>query len=471
MPRWRPVTRTTAPLLPFLVACAVIASQLLPQATRASAQTAPPPDIVLIVTDDQRWDTLDVMPTVQSELIDKGIHFSNGMVPTSVCCPSRASLLTGNYAHTTGVWSNDPPFGGFPAFDDTSTVATWLHDAGYLTGLFGKYLNHYGDEGTDPHYVPPGWDRWMAFSEGGYYDYTLNVDGELRSYGSAPEDYSTTMLANEVVDLIRAAKASQPLFVYFTPLAPHPPAIPAPQDEDVFNEIPEFRPPAYGEPDVSDKPTWVQAKRRISQKKAGIQDDFRERQLETLQAVDRAIGDIISSLEEAGRLSNTLIVYASDNGYMWGEHRLFGKNFAYDASTRIPFVVRYDDRQVGSGAENDALVLNIDVAPTIAELAGAAAPSMDGRTMTPLIEGSTAPWRTSFLLEHEAAEAPSYCGMRRERDVFVHYSTGEEEYYRYATDPDELQNLAGESRYRRRLNRLRRLARDMCVPTPPGFSW
>ena len=169
------VRRLPPPVLAVLLAFAALAVPLVASVS-ASAQTpasvaAPAPErpnVLLIVTDDQRWDTLDAMPVVQQELMSRGVTFSHSFVSNPLCCPSRASILTGNYSHTTGVYRQTTPYGAFPSFHDASTLATWMHDAGYRTGLFGKYIDAYQSDALSG-YVPPGWDRWVAFVHSGYY--------------------------------------------------------------------------------------------------------------------------------------------------------------------------------------------------------------------------------------------------------------------------------------------------------------
>jgi len=161
---------------------------------------------VVILTDDQRWDSLWAMPTVQSELVDHGVTFQNMFVANPNCCPSRASILTGQYSHSTGVYSDNPPNGGFEVFKDTSTIATWLHDAGYRTAMIGKYLNGYQD--ANAKYIHPGWDRWVAFLHSAYYDYRLSIDGKVSVFGEQPNDYSTTVLTRQAVSFIRSANGS-----------------------------------------------------------------------------------------------------------------------------------------------------------------------------------------------------------------------------------------------------------------------
>src|SRR5205809_3921053 len=204
------------------------------------------PNVVVILTDDQRWDTLWSMPTVQSELIGHGIEFTNGFVVNPLCCPSRASLITGQYSHTHGVYTNAGPYGGFQHFaGDDSTIATWLHDGGYWTGFVGKYLNGYRPQDG---YIPPGWDRWVAMNLG-YYNYWLNIDGVPAYFGSDPEDYSTDVLGADAASFIRDSPTDQPLLLDFAPYAPHGPATPSVTYQDAFSDLPPWRAPSYNEKD------------------------------------------------------------------------------------------------------------------------------------------------------------------------------------------------------------------------------
>ncbi len=225
-------------------------------AAPAIAQEEDPPSILLIVTDDQRWDTLWSMPEVQRSLVERGVTFSESFTTSSLCCPSRASILTGQYPHTTGVYRQGPPYGGFKSFDDTTTIATALRAGGYRTGFFGKYLDSFQSDALAG-YVPPGWDRWVAFVHSEYFDYGLTIDGTVRRYGVEPEDYSTDVLAAETEDFIR--ESDGPVFALYAPPAPHDPAIPTGVDEGLFTDLPPWRPPSFNEPDVSDKPAHVQA--------------------------------------------------------------------------------------------------------------------------------------------------------------------------------------------------------------------
>jgi N-acetylglucosamine-6-sulfatase len=447
-----------------------------PQATASppsplSSPAVGRPDIVLIVTDDQRWDTLRFMPTVQHELAERGTTFRNAFVVNSLCCPSRASILTGNYSHTTGVYTISPPYGGFPAFDPSSTLATWLSDAGYHTGLVGKYLNHY--RGTS---VPPGWDEWVAFSGPyDYYGYELNSNGALEHRGSRPTDYSTTELGSEARTFIERAPPSDPLFLYFAPFAPHAPAIPAPQYHRALPHLPEFRPPNYNEADVSDKPAWLRSFPALSPFEQAQVDDLRRQQLQTLLSADDAIRGIISALRATGRLENTVLMFTSDNGFAWGEHRWRNKLVPYEESIRVPLVVRYDGaRRIG---KDDHLVTNIDIAPTIADWAGVSTPPTDGRSLVPLIDGDDVRWRSAFLIEHlfdvraegRKTSPPTYCALRSKRFLLVRYATGETELYDLKLDPYELANIADSRLSSRRQAVLGQRLRAMCSPRPPGM--
>ena len=422
------------------------------------------PDIVLVLTDDQRADTLEAMPTVGSKLVDRGVRFPNGFVVNPLCCPSRASILTGNYSHTTGVYRNDPPFGGFEAFDDRSTVATWLHEAGYRTGLVGKYLNGY--RGT---YVPPGWDHWfVTFGGTRYYDYTISADGRRRKASSDPAEYSTDVLATDAVAFIRSTELDRPLFLYFAPHAPHDPATPGPGDAASFLELPVWRPESFDEADVSDKPGYVQQRERLDEAARAEVDRFRGDQHRSLLAVDRAVGQLVEALDETGRLSRAVVVFASDNGMLWGEHRWDTKIVPYEESIRVPYVVRSD--AWGEAARIDErLVLNIDLAPTFAELAGASSPRCDGESLLPILDSTSASWRTDFLVEHlglNSPQVPTYCAVRSDTYVYVRYGTGETELYDLGADPLELDNRARGTGYDAIRTTMHQRLEELCAPAP-----
>jgi arylsulfatase A-like enzyme len=438
---------------------------------RASAQAGRRPDVVVIVTDDQRYDTLWAMPIVERELVARGAGLANAFVVNAICCPSRASILTGTYSHTNGVYRQTPPFGRFEWLRDGSTLATWLHEAGYRTGLVGKYIDGY-QHAALTRYVPPGWDRWVAFVHAAYDDYKLTVDGEVQDHGASPGEYSTDVLAREAVDFIRSTPAEDPLFLYFAPEAPHAPATPAPEDATAFADLPPWRPASYDEADVADKPLWVRSLPRLTAARQAQVDAFRRDQYRSLLSVDRAVGSILAALEQAGRLSNTLIVYTSDNGIDWGEHRWTKKEAPYEEVIRVPMVVRWDDGGVVPSSNPADEALNIDIAPTIAEAAGLDAPVMDGRSLLPVLRGERPSWRRDFLVEHLEGTnpVPTYCAVRSARWAYVRYTDGEEELYDLEADPEQLVNLAGDPAAASALEAMRGRLEALCDPAPPGFG-
>ncbi len=448
------------------------------------------PNVIIVLTDDQRWDTIDathespdrpgpVMPMVTSELVDPGILFANSFATTALCCPSRASILRGQYAHTTGIHTNRPPDGGAEDFKDngvdTATLATWLQAAGYRTGLYGKYLNGYANQAP---YVPPGWDEWHAFEQTKYYDYALAEFGvdfptpQLNPYASgctnyqdcpadevgedpcpSPLNYSTDVLLAKALDFIDDS-AGQPFLLYLSPFAPHGPACPAPRHLTLFQNLPAWRPPNYDEAgDDSDKPDWVQDLCPMGQNKKNSIDALRQYQLGSLQAVDEAVGAIMQKLRDLGEQDKTLVLYTADNGFSWGSHCHRPKQCPYEECMRVPLVVRYPALAPLPRVET-RFGLNIDFALTVSELAGTV-PSVppDGRSFVRVLADTEKLWRTDFLYEHwdndddPETSIPTLAGVRDDRFKYVEYVTGETEFYDLAVDPYELQNQSNNSAY------------------------
>ena len=442
---------------------AVVATLVL--ASPVAAQEPDPPSVLLIVTDDQRWDTLWSMPEVERSLVERGVTFSESFTTSSLCCPSRASILTGQYPHSTGVYRQALPYGGFKSFDDSTTIATALHDGGYRTGFFGKYLDSYQSDALAG-YVPPGWDRWVAFVHAEYRDYGLTIDGTVHRYGAEVEDYSTDVLAAQTEDFIRGSDG--PVFAVYAPPAPHHPATPAAQDADLFADLPPWRPPSFNEPDVSDKPAYVRAMVPLGPDRTAYLDALRLDQYRSLQAVDRAVGRLLGALEDTGRLDDALVIFTSDNGVLWGEHRWVRKEVPYEEAIRVPLVIRAD-RLVPGGGTDAHLVANIDLAPTIASVAGVPLPDADGRSLLPLLDGSAEGWRHALLIEHLRGTnpIPTYCAIRTSRYLFASYDTDEDELYDLVADPFELSNLAGSAPGEEA--RLEDVLEGLCDPPPPGF--
>ena len=461
-------TGAAAPVVALLIVAAALPAAVVAPHARAAGRDLP--DIVLVVTDDQRANTLQHMPLLHNLMIRRGVRFRSAFVPNPSCCPSRASFYTGTYSHTNGVWKNGGLDGGMQAFDDSSTLATWLHDAGYRTGLFGKYLNGY----RDPSIVPPGWSEWFAFMSGdgrSYVSFNASDNGTLTSFSD--RTYSTVETYERVSTFIRSTPANLPLFAVWTPIAPHRPFLAEARYDDAAIDLPPWRPPDFNERNVSDKPRWVRRNGRLDAAARDAIDGDRLAQYRTLLSVDDGIAKIVRALRRAGRLSNTLLVFTSDNGLMWGEHRLTRKAVPYDGASHVPLIVRYDPlTRARRGASAASLVGNIDLAPTIMELAGLAPASLvDGVSFAPILDGSQRVVRSRLLIEHAGSDAPAYCGVRTKRELFVHYTTGEEEYYRLDDDPWSLRNLAGRDDVRREMGELRDYARKRCSPVPPGFSW
>jgi arylsulfatase A-like enzyme len=441
----------------------------------ASARRSERPNIVVVLTDDQRWDTLWAMPTVERELVGKGVTFKNSFVVNSLCCPSRTSFLTGQYSHTTGVYLNSGPRGGFRAFSDSETIATVLHGAGYTTGLVGKYLNRYGVAAADRRYVPPGWDEWTAFlGAPGYYDYRLVDHGRVRQYGSAPWDYSTDVLARKAVAFIR--HAPRPFFLELTPFGPHEPAWPPPRYAKSYANSSWTKPPSFNESDLSDKPEYIRRLGHLSPKRIYQAERFRRRQLAAGLAIDDAVGKLVQALAARHMLDTTMIVLASDNGVTWGEHPLVAarKEVPYEESIRVPLVMRYDPLTHGRAREDGRLALNIDYAPTFAALAGRRMPHADGHSLLPLLAGRHPGWRRDFLVEHlegpPQRDVPTYCAVRGEDYKYVLYQTGEEELYDLKHDPYELESQHATPARAGVKALLRRRLAHLCSPPPPGYT-
>ncbi|MEK7576970.1 MAG: sulfatase-like hydrolase/transferase [Patescibacteria group bacterium] len=418
------------------------------------------PNIVLILTDDQTPNSLNYMPIVQRELVNKGVKFTNGFVTTGLCCPSRVSIQTGQYVHTHNIVANTEFQSGASAFaaspGATSNIATWLHDVGYSTGYFGKYLNGYNLISPT---VPVGWDKWNAFKgdnatgENNYYTYTLNEDGIEKVYYSTLDSnieyYATDLLAARTVDFIKSKAGGAPFFAVFAPYGPHEPSMPAPRHIDTLTNLSLWRPPNWRESDVSDKSPWWQALAVKPLPIGANYDALHVRAIETLLSVDDAVGSITNALEIAGISNNTIIVYLSDNGFSWGEHWYYGKNCQYDECSKVPFVVRYPALGIIPRVD-DRFVLNIDLAPTLAELAGITPQSkVNGRSFLKLLTNSENSWRNDFLLEgwnpSTAGSIPTYANVRNLQWEYIKSEDNGtfEELYNIVQDPYALVNVAG----------------------------
>jgi arylsulfatase A-like enzyme len=398
----------------FLVALTLLLA--LPLRAGTAHPDATRPNVVVVMMDDldtSVWQTaLDrrYLPNIQRHVIDRGTTFEQTFVSLSWCCPSRATYLTGQFPHNHGVIRGDGPYGGFKNFRDASTVATWLHDAGYRTGLVGKYLNGYKSYG----YVPPGWDTWRALVAGGtstycMYGYTISMDGRYaHTYGTTDADYQTDVLAQMGVEFLQSTDP-RPFFLTMTPVAPHyedcahdgedsgtsirPPAryVHTPPDK-----VPALSLPSFNEADMRDKPTWMRSLPLLDPK---LEQDGYDSKVAAIRAVDDMVGRIAATLVAMGHYDDTMIMVTSDNGFQYGTHRRDGKINLYEESIRLPMVIHAPGQ--ATPRSTSEWVMNNDWAPTIADMAGVTPGSqVDGRSLLPLVRGDAgATGRRTMLIE------------------------------------------------------------------------
>jgi arylsulfatase A-like enzyme len=450
------------------------------------------PNIVYVLTDDLSDDLIEFMPNVQ-KLMTRGASFTNYFVSDSLCCPSRASIFTGQLPHNTGVYTNIYPHGGVYAFavhnNAQKTFAVTLSAQGYRTALMGKYLNGYrADSGA----VPMGWTDWAATAKGYQgFDYTLNINGTPQFFGEQETDYLTDVIAQRGEEFIDAmATQEAPFFIELATFTPHRPSVPAPRHVGLFENVIAPRSPAYDRA-IENAPRWLAGRLPRSQATIDRIDARYRQRARSIVSVDEMVGRLVQHLEANGQMDNTYFIFNSDNGYHMGEHRLLpGKLTAYDTDIRVPLVVVGPN--VPAGLQIDAVSQNTDLAPTFEELAGALPrPDVDGRSLVSLLHGEPVPsdWRTSALVEHrhtvkaandpdEQTEAsgdpPTYKAMRTSRFTYVEYRDGEREYYNDRLDPDQLRNAyidLSRARRKRLHAQLRRLARcDGAVECASRFA-
>lgn len=433
-----------------------------------------PPNIIVVLTDDQRYDTLKYMPYVGGVLAGKSIVFNNSFASTPYCCPARSSFLSGGlYSADTGVLSNSPPNGGASRFYDVSTIATDLQKNGYTTGLVGKYLNDY--ELIMPR-IPPGWSYFATTTSvnKSYYQYTV-VKGsstfDAPSKGTVTKttdgEYLTTLETNEANQFLDQAistkqansSASKPFFLYLAYDAPHAPSTPLDQDYVKFANF-TFSSPGTKETDLTDKPIWVQRKQGIvDPDNANTPTEFTRDQIATLQPVDRAVSALVDRLSKANMLQNTWIFYTSDNGYMWGEHGLEGKLKPYEESIRIPMMVYAPN--VKPGVRQEMVAFNLDIPATIDELAHLNRQT-EGQSLLPLLGNDYSPnsvkWRDSLVFQQfggvKNQPAGTWVAVRTEKWKYVEYVTGVKELYDMVKDPYELESQHNNPAYADLMNEL-----------------
>ena len=433
----------------------VLALLLRPALPGSATSEARLPSLLVIMTDDQTVDDLRVMPQTRALLAGPGTTFENSFVSYPLCCPSRSTFLTGQYAHNHGVVANAGP-NGYPRLDETNTLAVWLQNSGYFTALVGKYMNGYGDGGSPA--VPPGWSRWFALmgpSTYHFYDYKVSEDGVPVSYGSEEADYQTDVLAAEAERILRSrVGAKEPFFLAVTPVAPHletrggatVPPRPAPRHQGAFADEPLPRKPSFNEANVADKPPHVRKRPRLG--KSGIDDvvEVHRARLASLLAVDDLVGRLVGALVETGEIHHTVIVFTSDNGFFLGEHRLpKGKFLPYEEAVRVPLLIRGGGFPAGHTARQ--LVSNVDLAPTLLELAQVSPPrELDGRSLLPLALDSNAGKNRALLIEGARlnSNSPAYSAVRDDRWLYVEYDKGGRELYDLKSDPYQLRSRHNE---------------------------
>ena len=444
----------TLPLAVVVVSCLVAALGCFGEPNGSSnvalaAEVTEKPNILLILTDDADRSLLPKMPKIEEKMVLKGTTFPNAFTPFATCCPSRATILRGQYPHNTGVISNFGPHGGVGAFEaagnDEDNLATRLDDGGYRTGLFGKYLNEYAGG-----YVPPGWDEWHGWA-GSYASGKIYENGRLNAYDHS-RHHESDILGSKAESFVRNAKEGPPWFAYVAFNSPHIPTYTEPKYSDNYRDQGSPKSPAFDEADVSDKPEWVRQLPRISdQDRETYKRRYRNR-LRAMRSVDDAIAGLLRSLRETGQLDDTYVVLWNDNGYHMGQHRIpEGKRTVYEEDVRYPMVVRGPG--VGHGAKDERLVSGADLMPTFLELADVPTPEyVDGRSLAPLLSGSDPSWRDSLLLEgyddgfeNKDYVPPDFKAIRTsEGRTYVEYETGERELYDLRTDPHQLRSLHDE---------------------------
>jgi N-acetylglucosamine-6-sulfatase len=438
------------------------------------------PNIIFFLADDLATYHLPHMPNTRRFIFRQGARFTNYYANIGLCCPSRVSLLTGKYAHNTGVGGNSFPdgFHGFHVGDESSrTVAISLRRrAGYTTGLLGKYLNEYPFVESSPSnavrrtFVPPGWADWAVPIKGQYYgtDYLLNVNGRIK-HKFRPRDYLGDLLTRRAIRKIDRNRDRRRLMLVLSSYGPHmpEPASPTEKNDAVLNariaRLAFPRTPDFNEADVSDKPRHIRRLRRLTRAQQAEVDRIYRRQLVSLATIDRHVGEVVQALRRTDQLSNTYLVFSSDNGYHMGNHRLpIGKNTPYLSDLRVPLGIRGPGIAPGTIVRD--LTGTIDVAPTFADMAGIELPYLhDGESLLPLAQGAQPEtWRRFFLVQRgSVGDVPSrvaaeparlaeqraarlitgWRGVVTQRWQYARYRNGDEELYDGSVDPHQLHNI------------------------------
>ena len=471
-------------LLLVAVAAAIGIGRANPTPAATAPGGLPQPNIVLIQTDDQTLSqlTTQVMPNTERLLVQHGTIFINYVVTTAQCCPSRASLLTGQYAHDHGVTSNNIAYPGL--IDKDNVLPAWLQREGYRTMHVGKFLNGY-EKVADSGEVAPGWDQWDTVTgPTRYYDYNWYVNGKVTHRGSASRDQITGLTNRSAVRLVdKYGPRRRPFYLQVDEPAPHgsrhrDPAgpcdrapMPQPADEGRWSNATLPRPPSFNEPDMRDKPAFLSGRPKLSPSDLSKVTKRWRCALAALTSVDRGVQNIYEAVKRAGEIHRTVFLFISDNGKFFGEHRIGGgKVFPYEEAINLPLVIRMPGRYrdgVPRVKRSDRPVANIDLAPTILALAHAQpctadgrCRTMDGRSLMPILSrsGGTSRSRgilTEYKVPHHRSGHYATCnfaGIRTRNTIYVeHYAIAPpgsrhceparaNELYDLKTDPFELHN-------------------------------
>jgi N-acetylglucosamine-6-sulfatase len=431
-----------------LLSLALVAGLVWPASVHSADDVEPPrPDIVVIMLDDTNphdgrlW-APEIMPNLHRLVVSRAIDFTDFHTEIPLCCPARVNLLTGQHGFNSGQLSNNGA-----SFDPSVSIATELRDVGYTTIYTGKYLNGY-PRFSPAQLDPPGWDRFDVFNtvQGKYFWYMIrDRQGDLTRHRTAPEDYSTDVIANIAVRRLRQASRNEPLFALISVYAPHAPTLPAPRHagDPRCADLEPWAPPAYDEEDVSDKPAYIQALPLLGDGGYGLTATC-----ESLLAVDDLIGRVGHELERQGRLDDTVLVFLADNGMDWGAHRRAGKASPY--STRIPMFVAWPAGRGTAPREEGTLLTNIDIAPTICELAGCemgpfpnGQERADGLSFAALLRDEPWPWARDkvYVAIPTGGDRPVFHGLRTSPEhplghwTYTEYRSGERELYDVSGGP------------------------------------
>ncbi len=478
--------RTSAVLLVIGVLVAMTAcSTSAPEDAAAKWRDVAPmpqgraPNIVRILTDDQDMSSMAYMPKTKRLLADRGVTYANTVISLSLCCPSRATLLTGQYAHNHGVWDNGGKLGGYNHFERAdNSLAPWLKAAGYTTSHVGKYMNNYNKAKAKQ--IPKGWDNWFTVLDEAtesypYYDFTVSDNGTSRTYGEKDEDYLTDVFTEQAVSSLKDMSATgKPFFLDYWPTAPHSGRgrtdskklgpVAAPKYENANEGVQAPRPPNFLpekneiQKDLKD---MVGVQRMATGAKEGyaqlIDESYRD-YVNSLLSIDDAVERFVNELEASGQLQNTIIVFMSDNGLAWGNHGMVNMKWEpYEESIRVPLIISGPGFPKGVVANGQ--VANIDIVPTLVQAAGAKAGRvMDGQSLLPVASGPDAWIDRAVLIEASQYNedkpfqfanypVPRFRGVHTGGFQYTEWTDGFVELFDLTTDAAQMQNLADDPRY------------------------